>query len=127
VCGVVQFILQLFFKPTSAKMLSNLKVLTIAALLRAVLGRRFSVFQWEALYLLVSGITINQLANCDASAPLVPSVAALAVVAGSVSVPSLASVFNEYGFKRDLDTSILVQVRQSIPLPSWLSVLRQSD
>jgi Nucleotide-sugar transporter len=106
----LKFILQLFFKPTSAKMLGNLKVLTIAVLMRVVLGRRFSLFQWEALYLLVAGITINQLANCDSQGSVLPSLSALGVVAGTVTVPSLASVFNEYGFKQDLDTSILNQV-----------------
>lgn len=42
-------------------MLSNLKIFAIAMLMRAVLKRKFSVLQWEALFLLVAGITVNQL------------------------------------------------------------------
>ena len=66
----LKFIMQLYFKPTTAKMLSNLKIIVIALLMRSVMRRRFSVFQWEALFLLVAGITVNQLAspNCDGTA-----------------------------------------------------------
>ena len=39
---------QLYFKPTTAKMLSNLKILVIAVLMRSVLRRRFSVVQARA-------------------------------------------------------------------------------
>ena len=45
-------------------MVSNLKIscpllqiLVIAVLMKSVLGRTFNLFQWEALFLLVAGIT----------------------------------------------------------------------
>ena len=37
--------MQLFFKPTTTKMLGNLKVFTIALLLRVVMRRRFNIIQ----------------------------------------------------------------------------------
>jgi len=36
----------------------------IAVLMKAVMRRTFSVFQWEALVLLVAGITVNQIQDC---------------------------------------------------------------
>lgn len=36
-------------------MLGNLKIFTIALLMRSVMGRRFNVIQYEALFLLVAG------------------------------------------------------------------------
>jgi hypothetical protein len=36
-------------------MLGNLKIFTIALLMRTLLGRRFNVLQYEALFLLVAG------------------------------------------------------------------------
>jgi hypothetical protein len=105
----LKFVMQLFFKPTSAKMIGNLKVFAIALLLRAVMSRRFSILQWEALFLLVTGISINQLSNCDHGQPFQMTPVAGFVVLGSVTVPSMASVYNEYGFKKDMDTSVHVQ------------------
>ena len=112
----LKFAMQLFFKPTTAKMLSNLKVrsrrtrsrpgmgeqgahawcpcvapsavtavpsllpplggallqiLVIAVLMRFVLRRSFNVFQWEALLLLVAGIT-GALCCGPAGPPLCP-------------------------------------------------------
>lgn len=66
----LKFAIQLFFRPTSAKMLTNLKIFVIALLMRFVLKRRFSTLQWEALFLLVAGITVNQLHNCSATSTL---------------------------------------------------------
>ena len=40
------------------------QILVIAVLMKWVLARTFSVFQWEALLLLVAGITVNQLKYC---------------------------------------------------------------
>jgi hypothetical protein len=34
-----------------------LQILVIAVLMKSVLGRSFNLFQWEALFLLVAGIT----------------------------------------------------------------------
>ena len=41
-----------------------LQILVIAVLMRWVLARTFTLFQWEALLLLVAGITVNQLNYC---------------------------------------------------------------
>ena len=56
--------------------------------------------QWEALFLLVAGITINQLRNCPSTGVVeaaVPIVTAGLCVLGSVTVPSAASVRKEEG------------------------------
>ncbi|KAL4443977.1 hypothetical protein ABPG75_011714 [Micractinium tetrahymenae] len=106
----LKFAMQLFFKPTTAKMLGNLKILVIAVLLRFVMRRSFNVYQWEALFLLVAGITVNQLSYCtkggsgDVYAP-----AAILYTLGSITVPSLASVYNEFALKKHMDTSVLLQ------------------
>ena len=41
-----------------------MQILVIAVLMKWVLARTFSMFQWEALLLLVAGITVNQLNYC---------------------------------------------------------------
>lgn len=41
-----------------------LQILVIAVLMKGILHRTFTVFQWEALVLLVAGITVNQLNYC---------------------------------------------------------------
>jgi Nucleotide-sugar transporter len=51
----LKFAMQLYFRPTTTKMLGNLKIFTIALLMRSVMGRRFTVIQGEALFLLVAG------------------------------------------------------------------------
>ena len=45
------------------------QILVIAVLMKWVLKRTFSVFQWEALLLLVAGITVNQLNYCKCAPP----------------------------------------------------------
>ncbi|KAM3320543.1 hypothetical protein P3S67_007744 [Capsicum chacoense] len=71
----LKFIMQLYFNPATVKMLSNLKVLVIAVLLKLIMNRRFSLIQgklythiiglimlqWGALALLLIGISISQL------------------------------------------------------------------
>ncbi|CAO2821684.1 unnamed protein product [Amaranthus hypochondriacus] len=108
----LKFIMQLYFNPATVKMLSNLKVLVIAVLLKLIMKRRFSIIQWEALALLLIGISVNQMH----SAPLGDTAMGLTVAAGAyiytlifVTVPSLASVFNEYALKSQYDTSIYLQ------------------
>ncbi|KAG0503113.1 hypothetical protein HPP92_003185, partial [Vanilla planifolia] len=108
----LKFIMQLYFNPATVKMLSNLKVLVIALLLKMIMKRRFSVIQWEALALLLIGISVNQLR----SLPEGNSVLGLPVATGAymytlifVTVPSLASVYNEYALKSQFDTSIYLQ------------------
>ena len=46
------------------------QILIIAVLMRWVLKRKFSLYQWEALVLLMAGITVNQLNNCGYEAHL---------------------------------------------------------
>lgn len=41
-----------------------MQILVIAVLMKGILHRSFSIFQWEALVLLVAGITVNQLNYC---------------------------------------------------------------
>ncbi|KAK3014904.1 hypothetical protein RJ639_010003 [Escallonia herrerae] len=108
----LKFTMQLYFNPATVKMLSNLKVLVIAVLLKMVMKRRFSIIQWEALALLLIGISINQLR----SLPEGTSAMGLPVATGAyiytmifVTVPSMASVFNEYALKSQYDTSIYLQ------------------
>ncbi|CAM8890013.1 unnamed protein product [Rhodiola kirilowii] len=108
----LKFTMQLYFNPSTVKMLSNLKVLVIALLLKMIMRRKFSVIQWEALALLLIGISVNQLR----SLPEGTTALGLPVATGAyiytvifVTVPSLASVFNEYALKSQYDTSIYLQ------------------
>ncbi|KAJ8774881.1 hypothetical protein K2173_018140 [Erythroxylum novogranatense] len=108
----LKFIMQLYFNPATVKMLSNLKVLVIAILLKIIMRRRFSVIQWEALALLLIGISVNQLR----SLPEGTTAMGLPVATGAyiytlifVTVPSLASVYNEYALKSQYETSIYLQ------------------
>ncbi|KAK1400533.1 hypothetical protein POM88_000138 [Heracleum sosnowskyi] len=93
------------------------KVLVIALLLKIIMKRRFSVIQWEALALLLIGISINQMR----SLPQGGSALGVPIELGAyiytcifefnvqVTVPSLASVYNEYALKSQYDTSIYLQ------------------
>ncbi|XP_068646298.1 CMP-sialic acid transporter 2-like [Aristolochia californica] len=108
----LKFIMQLYFNPATVKMLSNLKVLVIAVLLKIIMRRRFSMIQWEALALLLIGISVNQLRSLPEGATAM----GLPVATGAyvytlifVTVPSLASVYNEYALKSQFDTSIYLQ------------------
>ncbi|KAF8393909.1 hypothetical protein HHK36_020109 [Tetracentron sinense] len=114
----LKFTMQLYFNPATVKMLSNLKVLVIAVLLKIIMRRRFSIIQWEALALLLIGISVNQMR----SLPEGTSALGLPIATGAymytlifdlnvqVTVPSLASVFNEYALKSQFETSIYLQV-----------------
>ncbi|XP_009790629.1 CMP-sialic acid transporter 5 isoform X2 [Nicotiana tabacum] len=108
----LKFIMQLYFNPATVKMLSNLKVLVIAILLKMIMKRRFSIIQWEALALLLIGISVNQLRTL----PEGTTALGLPVTTGAylytmifVTVPSLASVYNEYALKSQFETSIYLQ------------------
>lgn len=107
----LKFIMQLYFNPATTKMLSNLKVLMIALLLKFIMRRRFSVMQWEALGLLLIGISVNQLraTPSGASFGLPEAHAAYIYTLLFITVPSMASVFNEYALKSQFDTSIYLQ------------------
>ncbi|CAD5187292.1 unnamed protein product [Musa acuminata subsp. malaccensis] len=108
----LKFIMQLYFNPATVKMLSNLKVLVIAVLLKIIMRRRFSIIQWEALALLLIGISVNQLKSLpeDTNALGLPvAMGAYLYTLMFVTVPSLASVFNEYALKSQFGTSIYLQ------------------
>lgn len=106
----LKFTMQLYFKPVTTKMLGNLKIFTIALLMRTVMNRQFNVIQWEALFLLVAGITVNQLSSCStSSAPAPPFLPAALCTAGTITVPSMASVYNEFALKKNMDTSVHLQ------------------
>eukprot|EP00232_Nephroselmis_pyriformis_P020871 CAMPEP_0182864744 /NCGR_PEP_ID=MMETSP0034_2-20130328/7324_1 /TAXON_ID=156128 /ORGANISM="Nephroselmis pyriformis, Strain CCMP717" /LENGTH=493 /DNA_ID=CAMNT_0024997007 /DNA_START=222 /DNA_END=1699 /DNA_ORIENTATION=+ len=113
----LKFVMQLYFKPATVKMLGNLKVLTIAILLKLVMKRTFSLIQWEALYLLIVGITINQLACKPQNMGANPanandanaSILAWTYTLMSVTIPSAASVYNEFALKKNYDTSVHLQ------------------
>ncbi|GLT66097.1 hypothetical protein SLA2020_384870 [Shorea laevis] len=108
----LKFIMQLYFNPATVKMLSNLKVLVIAVLLKMIMRRRFSVIQWEALALLLIGISVNQLRSLPEGATslgLPVTTIAYIYTLVFVTVPSLASVYNEYALKSQYDTSIYLQ------------------
>lgn len=108
----LKFTMQLYFNPATVKMLSNMKVLVIAVLLKMIMKRRFSIIQWEALALLLIGISVNQLR----SLPEGTTATGLPVATGAyictlifVTIPSLASVYNEYALKSQYETSIYLQ------------------
>ncbi|XP_024387181.1 CMP-sialic acid transporter 5 isoform X2 [Physcomitrium patens] len=108
----LKFIMQLYFNPATVKMLSNLKVLVIALLLKAIMKRRFSIMQWEALTLLLIGISVNQLHTTqEGTTALAVPIASVAYfyTLVFVTVPSLASVYNEYALKSQFDTSVHLQ------------------
>ncbi|KAF2322567.1 hypothetical protein GH714_019038 [Hevea brasiliensis] len=80
--------------------------------LKIIMRRRFSILQWEALALLLIGISVNQLRSLPEGATAM----GLPVATGAyvytlifVTVPSLASVYNEYALKSQYDTSIYLQ------------------
>jgi len=108
----LKFAMQLFFKPATVKMLGNLKVLTIAILLKVIMKRSFSVTQWEALVLLILGITVNQLACSTHPTPeddRVISWLGYCYTLMSVTIPSAASVYNEQALKSNYETSVHLQ------------------
>ncbi|OVA11062.1 Nucleotide-sugar transporter [Macleaya cordata] len=108
----LKFIMQLYFNPATVKMLSNLKVLVIAVLLKMIMKRRFSIIQWEALALLLIGISVNQLRSLPEGTTtlgLPIATAAYIYTLIFVTVPSMASVFNEYAMKSQFETSIYLQ------------------
>ncbi|KAJ0229623.1 CMP-sialic acid transporter 3 [Hirschfeldia incana] len=108
----LKFTMQLYFNPATVKMLSNLKVLVIAVLLKMVMKRRFSIIQWEALALLLIGISVNQLRSLPEGATAIGIPLATGAYICTfifVTVQSMASVFNEYALKSQYDTSIYLQ------------------
>ncbi|XP_038704886.1 CMP-sialic acid transporter 4-like isoform X3 [Tripterygium wilfordii] len=90
-----------------------MQVLVIAILLKIIMRRRFSIIQWEALALLLIGISVNQLRSLPegttASGLPVVAMGAYLYTLIFVTVPSLASVYNEYALKSQFETSIYLQ------------------
>lgn len=73
--------------------------------------RKFSIIQWEALFLLVFGITINQLSNCSSGGGTHPlSIIAVMYTVGTITIPAAASVYNELALKQHMNTSVHLQV-----------------
>ncbi|CAL5347996.1 unnamed protein product [Camellia sinensis] len=109
----LKFIMQLYFNPATVKMLSNLKGLGNCCFAKD--NNEASVFHnsgWEALALLLIGISINQLRSLPEGAtalglPVATSAYVYTLI--FVTVPSLASVYNEYALKSQYDTSIYLQ------------------
>ncbi|XP_031249368.1 CMP-sialic acid transporter 2-like [Pistacia vera] len=108
----LKFIMQLYFNPATVKMLSNLKVFVIALLLKIIMKRQFSIIQWEALALLLIGVSVNQLR----SLPEGTTALGIPLATGAylctlifVTIPSLGSVYNEYALKSQFETSIYLQ------------------
>ncbi|KAG6433369.1 hypothetical protein SASPL_104980 [Salvia splendens] len=90
----------------------TMQVLVIAVLLKFIMKRRFSIIQWEALALLLIGISINQLKSMPVGTttldlPITTTAYMCTLI--FVTVPSMASVFNEYALKSQYDTSIYLQ------------------
>ncbi|CAL5417020.1 unnamed protein product [Camellia sinensis] len=110
----LKFIMQLYFNPATVKMLSNLKQ-GLGNCCFAEDNNEASVFHnsgWEALALLLIGISINQLRSLPEGAtalglPVATSAYVYTLI--FVTVPSLASVYNEYALKSQYDTSIYLQ------------------
>jgi len=74
--------------------------------------KRFSVIQWEALVLLLIGISVNQLRSApESTTGLGLPLASVAYFYTSIFItfPSMASVFNEYAMKSQFQTSIYHQ------------------
>ncbi|KAJ6768240.1 NUCLEOTIDE-SUGAR TRANSMEMBRANE TRANSPORTER [Salix koriyanagi] len=109
----LKFIMQLYFNPATVKMLSNLKVLVIAVLLKMIMKRRFSILQWEALALLLIGICVNQLRTLpEGSSAMVSSCNRSILVHTNfckLVFRHFASVYNEYALKSQFETSIYLQ------------------
>ncbi|GMY18907.1 CMP-sialic acid transporter 3-like isoform X1 [Fagus crenata] len=107
----LKFNMQLYFNPATMKMLSNMKVLVIAILLKVIMKRRFSIIQWEALALLLIGISVNQLKSLPDGTSALGLVATGAYLHTLIflTVPSMTSVFNEYALKSQFETSIYLQ------------------
>ena len=108
----LKFIMKLYFNPATMKMLNNLKALVIAVLSKIIVRRHFSMIQWEALALLLIVISVNQMhslleGSIASGLPMVMGVYLYTLI--FVTVPSLASVYNEYALKSHYDTSIYLR------------------
>ena len=103
----LKFIMQLYFEPTTVKMIHNLKVFFIAILSIVLLGRSYSVYQWEALMLLVLGVTVNQMTKSSLNMDI--QITGWIYTSVSIGIASLSSVFNEKVFKGAYSEHIVIQ------------------
>nr|KAJ0192634.1 hypothetical protein LSAT_V11C800421120 [Lactuca sativa] len=96
--------------------------------LSIIMKRQFSIIQWETLALLLIGISINQMqalpeGSSRMGVPL--EMSSYIYIFIFVTVPSLASVFNEYVLKSQYDTSIYLQFSWDIwNSPESFDILR---
>ena len=89
-------------------MIHNLKVFFIALLSRVLLRRHYSAYQWEALMLLVLGVTVNQMSK-ESSLHLDIQISGWMYTSISIGIASLASVFNEKLFKGAYSEHVVIQ------------------
>ncbi|KAL0724659.1 hypothetical protein Bca4012_039258 [Brassica carinata] len=99
--GILMLFIQLYVNPATVKMLSNLQVLVIAVLLKMVMKRWFSIIQWEALALLLIGISVNQLRSLPEGATPI----GIPLATGYCPINGICLLKSQY------DTSIYLQVR----------------
>ena len=107
--GSLKLALQRHVDPTAARFVSNLKVLVVAALSAALLGRRFTRGQASALAVLVLGVAVFSLEGGVGGGSSGVSPSALATGVLAVTVPALAAVLSERGLKRDSGASLAAQ------------------
>ena len=87
----------------------------VAFLSIIILRRRYSGYQWMAIFLLVDGVMQTEMAICEAEGNGRCSrladfpIASLAAVMLSRAVAAVAGISTEFLFKRRLDTSIYLQ------------------
>nr|KAJ0222604.1 hypothetical protein LSAT_V11C200072320 [Lactuca sativa] len=98
-------------QPVMIIILSNL-LMELLFIKSIIMKRQFSIIQWEALALLLIGISVNQMqalpeGSSRMGVPL--EMGAYIYIFNFATVPSLASVFNEYALKSQYDTSIYLQ------------------
>eukprot|EP01025_Chloroclados_australasicus_P014606 TRINITY_DN16866_c0_g1_i1.p1 TRINITY_DN16866_c0_g1~~TRINITY_DN16866_c0_g1_i1.p1 ORF type:complete len:303 (+),score=4.82 TRINITY_DN16866_c0_g1_i1:84-911(+) len=102
----LKFAMQLYFRPTTTRMIGNLKILCITVLYWTILKRQFSILQWEALSLLVVAVTVNKIGTQSDGKSDILTLSSLICSVAYVGVPASASVFNEVMLKRQYNTSI---------------------
>ncbi|KAG2324744.1 hypothetical protein Bca52824_007472 [Brassica carinata] len=118
--GILMLFIQLYVNPATVKMLSNLQVLVIAVLLKMVMKRWFSIIQWEALALLLIGISVNQLRSLPEGAtpigiPLATGAYICTILFVRFSSPAWYCPINGICLlKSQYDTSIYLQVRYNL-------------
>eukprot|EP00192_Tetraselmis_astigmatica_P011021 CAMPEP_0117648602 /NCGR_PEP_ID=MMETSP0804-20121206/501_1 /TAXON_ID=1074897 /ORGANISM="Tetraselmis astigmatica, Strain CCMP880" /LENGTH=369 /DNA_ID=CAMNT_0005454233 /DNA_START=529 /DNA_END=1638 /DNA_ORIENTATION=- len=104
----VQFYMLKYVDPATYQILGNLKIITTGLLLRICLGRKLSMLQWMALFLLMVGATTSQVkTDCSVegdggvfAAPLQGYLFGLL----SAFLSGFAAVYTEWIMKKNDDT-----------------------